>query len=337
MPLVSGRNHVLDVYAEAAERQWVLPCFCTENLTTTEAVLAATLERGQLLGQDDLPICLGITSQYPGRTQAAYYTHTRRWDTGLKLYLADLRVLTEPPSPFANLRVLAHLDHTQHDADRPLLAWDLTPFSSIMFDASTLPWEENIAATARFMETRGHEIVVEGACDVVKDATLDEPVEDDELTTPERAEQYARQTGVDLIVANLGTEHRARAAQLRYHDDLARLIRDRVGHRIVLHGSSSVPPEHLRSLYQDGVCKVNVWTTLERDSSPRLLAEMVRHAARIAGPRAAQQLAAEGLLGPSADLTSRAEMAYFATCHRQDIVFSSMKQIVFHYLNLWYH
>jgi len=337
MPLVTGRSHVLEVYAEAAEHQWVIPCFCSENLTTTEAVLSATLERGMKLGRDDLPICLGITNQYPGRTQSAFYTHTRRWDTGLRLFMADLRVLTEPGSPFANLRVLAHLDHTQHDVDQALLAWDLRAFSSIMFDASTLPWEENIAATARFMETRGHEIVVEGACDVVKDATLDEPVEDDELTTPDRAEEYMRQTGVDLIVANLGTEHRARAAQLRYHDDLARLIRDRVGYRLVLHGSSSVPPDHLRSLYADGVCKVNVWTTLERDSSPRLLSEMVRHAAQVAGPRAAQELAACGLLGPQADLSSRADMAYFATCYRQDIVFSSMKQIVARYLDLWYH
>jgi fructose/tagatose bisphosphate aldolase len=337
MPLVTGRNQVLDIYAEAAEHHWVMPCFCTENLTTIEAVLAATLERGRQMGRDDLPICLAITTQYPGRTQAAYYTHTRRWDTGLRLFLADLRVLTQPESPFANLRVLAHLDHTQHDIDRPLLEWDLTPFSSIMFDASTLPWEENIAATAQFVETRGGDIVVEGACDIIKDATLDQPVEEDELTTPERAEEYLRHTGVDLIVANLGTEHRARAAQLFYHGDLARLIRDRVGHRLVLHGSSSVPPEHLQYLYQDGVCKANVWTTLERDSSPRLLSDMVRHAAGIAGPRVAQQLAADGLLGPAADLTSRAEMAYFATCYRQDIVFSSMKQIVSHYLDLWYH
>lgn len=336
MPLVTGRTQVLEEYAKAAERRWVIPCFCTENLTTTEAVLSATLERGRQLGQEDLPICLGITNQYAGRAQTANYTHTHRWDVGLRLYLADLRALTEPGSPFAKVRVLAHLDHAQHDTDRPLFEWDLTQFSSIMYDASTLPWEHNIAATARFMETRGREIVVEGACDIVKDATLDEPVEDDELTTPDHAAEYARETGVDLMVANLGTEHRARAAQLFYHGDLARLIRDRIGHRMVLHGSSSVPPERLASLYEDGVCKVNVWTTLERDSSPVLLAEMARHAAQVAGPRAAQQMAAEGLLGPSADLTSRSDMAYFATCYRQEIVFSVMQRIVSRYLELWY-
>ena len=106
---------------------------------------------------------------------------------------------------------------------------------------------------------------------------------------------------------------------------------------MVLHGSSSVPPERLASLYQDGVCKVNVWTTLERDSSPVLLGEMVRHAAQVAGPRAAQELSREGLLGPAADVTSRSDMAYFATCYRQDIVFGVMKRIVAHYLELWYH
>ena len=121
MPLVTGRNQVLDNYAEAAEHRWVMPCFCTENLTTTEAVLAATLERGRQLGREDLPICLGITNQYAGRAQSANYTHTHRWDMGLRLYLADLRALTEPGSPFAKVRVLAHLDHAQHDTDRALV------------------------------------------------------------------------------------------------------------------------------------------------------------------------------------------------------------------------
>lgn len=39
MPVVTKRDEVLALYHEAAQKHWVLPCFCSENLTTTEAIL----------------------------------------------------------------------------------------------------------------------------------------------------------------------------------------------------------------------------------------------------------------------------------------------------------
>ena len=44
MPIITGRENVLRVYEEAAQRGWVLPCLCSENLTTTEAILTAAEE-----------------------------------------------------------------------------------------------------------------------------------------------------------------------------------------------------------------------------------------------------------------------------------------------------
>ena len=170
MPLITDRQQVLDIYAEAAERAWVTPCFAAENLTTIEAVLAGTRQRSEALGIDDLPITLTVTNQYPYRTNSAHYTHTRRWDIGLRLFLADLEILTRVDSPFSQLRVMVHLDHTQYDLDRELLDWDLGQFSSIMFDASKLPFDENIRVTRRFVEAHSRQIVVEGACDEIVDA-----------------------------------------------------------------------------------------------------------------------------------------------------------------------
>ncbi len=99
MPLVLERNHVLDVYADAAQNKWVVPAFCTENLTTTEAILAGALEFSKLIGKPDIPITIAITNLYSYRSQSVYYTHTRRWDIGLKLFMADIRVLTASDSP----------------------------------------------------------------------------------------------------------------------------------------------------------------------------------------------------------------------------------------------
>lgn len=333
MPLILERQHVLEVYAEAAERKWVLPAFNSENLTSSEAVLAAVSEYGRSVGMKDLPIIIGITNKYSRRPQSVYYTHTRRWEVGLRLFLADLKVLTSQESPFGQLRVMVHLDHIRWDQDEELLDWDMRLFSSIMYDASTLPLEQNIEKTAAFMEKKGDTILIEGACDEIGEATA---AAGSGLTTPDLAEKYHRQTGVDLVVANLGTEHRATAAKLQFHSELAREITARIGPRLCLHGTSSVSARKLKHLFDDGVRKVNIWTTLERDSSPTLFQNMLENAAKVVGREKAEVLLRRKLLGPGVDYTSGLSSSYYTTTYRQGVVFQRMKEIVTHYLEMWY-
>ena len=329
MPLVTDRTSVLNVFAEADRNGWVIPAFGTENLTTTEAVLASVKDRGEALGIADLPVMLAVTNRYPERTQTAYYTHTRDWHVGLELFLADLEVLTRKDSPFGRLRVMVHLDHIQHDLDAELWRGDLTRFSSIMFDASTLPFEENMQATRSFVDERKSEIVVEGACDYVG-------AKGGRLTSVDEAERFSAGTGVDWIVANLGTEHRAGVSALRYARERAREISAKIGQRLVLHGTSSVANEQLPHLFADGIAKVNLWTALERDSSAPLLHEMVLHAAKVGGAATASGMAGAGLLGPNADTRSPAAITHFTTAWRQQLVFEEMKRSVKGYLEAWY-
>ena len=314
MPLITGRERVLEVLAEAAARGWVLPAFNSENLTTTEAVLAAAHERAQIIGCANLPIIVDITNTYSHRQQAVNYTHTGNWEIGLRLFVADLEVLCAPPSPYADLNVLLHLDHIQWDSDAELLAGDLSRFSSIMFDASTLSMEGNIYRTSNFVSKHGKTLLIEGACDEIAEAGGGSA--GNGFTDPATAEFYWRSTGVDLLVANLGTEHRATRSTLEYRGDIARAITARIGPRLCLHGSSSVAPERLGSLFADGVRRVNLWTALERDSTPVLLRAMQSHADKLAGPRAS--------------------LDYYTTTWRQGIVFEEMKRIVRKYLDLWY-
>lgn len=333
MPLIIDRQQVLDTYAEAASRRWVMPAFNTENPTCTEAVLAGALEYSQKHGLRNMPVITGLTNTYRHRAQTANYTHSRNWKVGLRMFLDDVRALTDPGSPYADLRVMVHMDHIQWDADAELLEGDLGAFSSIMFDASNLPFEENIQRTAEFTEKHKKHIFIEGACDEVKEAT-EQGIST--LTTPEMAQRYCAETGVDIIVANLGTEHRATAANLLYHGEVAREIKKRIGTRICLHGTSSVPHDQLRSLFNDGIIKVNIWTALERDSSPVLLQEMVQHAGKVAGGANAVTLAAAGFLGEHADVAGPAALSHYTTMFRQDIVFREMKKIVGLFLELWY-
>lgn len=334
MPLITDKKQVQEVYAAAAAKKRVIPCFCAENLTTTEAVLAAVKEFGDGREEKDLPVTLAITNLYSHRSQSVNYTHTRNWRTGLKLFMRDLQTLCEADSEFKDLNVMLHLDHIQHDADTELLSWDMKQFSSIMYDASNLPLDDNIAKTAQFVEKNHDKILIEGACDEIVDATGNDS---SDLTTPDNAEKYLRMTGVDMIVANLGTEHRASASELEYRGALAREINTRLdGCRMVLHGCSSVPASQIRNLFDDGICKVNIWTILERDSSPVLFADMIAHASQIAGPKVAARLKNDGLLGSAAQDNLPPSLSFYTTVYRQQIIFEKMKEIVTSYLDLWY-
>lgn len=171
MPLIHARPEVLATYANAARRGWVVPCFGSENLTTTEAVLEAALRHAALTGIADLPVTVAITGAYAHRSQASFYTHTRQVGLGLRLFLADLRELTSAGSPYARLRVMAHFDHVQYDLDAEVLAsGEPGPWASVMYDASTLPFAENMVRTRAFVEKRGREVVIEGACDEIVDS-----------------------------------------------------------------------------------------------------------------------------------------------------------------------
>lgn len=333
MPLITAREAVLDVHAQAAQNKWVIPTICSENLTTTEAILSAALQHSRTINRPDIPIAVAITNMYSHRGQSVNYTHTKRWDIGLRLFLKELEVLTGKGSPFERLRVMVHLDHTQWDTDEDLLRWDMRQFSSIMYDASHLPLEENIKKTARFVEENGDKIVVEGACDEIVDATGNET---GDLTTPENAAKYLNHTNVDFIVANLGTEHRANTADLVYQGSLAKQIAEQTGTRLVLHGASSVSESQIKNLFNDGIAKVNIWTRLERDSSPVLFEDMVINASKIIGKEKTDQMIEVGLLGRSVDMSSDKSISYFTTTYRQDIIFTKMKEIVLGYLQLWY-
>ncbi len=333
MPLILDRENVIDIYAEAAEQGWVLPSFNTENLTTCEAILTATKEYGKSIGINDLPIIIGITNNYIQRPQAVYYTKTRNWELGLRLFLSDLRVLTAVDSPFGKLRVMLHLDHIQWDSDQELLTWDMNQFSSIMYDASTLPLEQNIKKVTDFVEQNKKTILIEGACDEIGISLLDS---DDGLTTPENAESYYQKTGVDIIVANLGTEHRTSATSLKYHERLAWDITKKIGPRLCLHGTSSVSMEKLTRLFDDGICKVNIWTTLERDSTPTLIKNILNNVSKMVGREKVNDWVNNQLLSKSIDQSSTPSVDYFTTTYRQDIIFSRMKEIISSYLNLWY-
>ena len=103
-----------------------------------------------------------------------------------------------------------------------------------------------------------------------------------------------------------------------------------------LAGDDVVGAEQIGNLSADGIAKVNIWTCLERDSSPELFADMLANAAKVAGPRRCSQWVDAGLLGRNADTTSKQLLSHCTTTYRQEIVFEEMKRAALDYFTLWY-
>ena len=118
--------------------------------------------------------------------------------------------------------------------------------------------------------------------------------------------------------------------------DAAKAIKAKIGPRICLHGTSSVSNDQIGKLFEDGICKVNIWTALERDASPALAEWIVKNTAKVGGPKMEQKLIDEGYLTESRKTGDKSSLQYFTTAARQEIIFEEMKKITRGYLDLWY-
>jgi fructose-bisphosphate aldolase class II len=334
MPLVTDYQQVKETYAEAAEIGVGLPVFCAEDRETLEAILASALEMGRKIGVEDLPIIPAWTCRYPPRGQMTLLTACGDPVLGTKLMFSDLEVFMGESSPYRKLRVLPHLDHAFPWLDGDILTGFADSFASVMFDASERPFEENIRLTAQYVEQMAGRVVIEGAVDEIFESGG--KGEKNEPTTPDRATRFLRETGVDIIVPNVGTEHRATADQVIYRGDCARAISAAVGSIMCLHGTSSVAPEVLPTLPGDGFIKINIYTTLAVHGGQAVARAVLGELRSIFDAEQLDGLRRSGTLG-DAILTSSAKpkLAVVANPPRRDAWFAAVRERCAEFLQLF--
>ncbi len=295
MPLITDYNEVKEVYQEAAEKGIALPAFCAEDRETLEAILASACKFGKTIGVENLPIIPAWTSRYPARGQMTLVSACGDAVLGNQLMFSDLECFTGENSPYRKLRILPHLDHAFPWLDMDILTEFSGQFASVMCDASEKPIEENIKITAEYVDRVRGRVVVEGAVDEIFEEgsgdTKNEP------TKPEQAQHFLDKTGVDIIVPNVGTEHRATAEQVNYLSDSARDISARVGKMMCLHGTSSVKAEDLSRLPADGFVKINVYTTIAVHGGQALARQLLNNVCNIFTEKQLYELVERGVLG----------------------------------------
>jgi fructose/tagatose bisphosphate aldolase len=294
MPLITDPAEATAIFEEVRQAGATVPCYCTENVHTLEAILGAAQQVGSEFGIPAPPIIVGFTGNYPYRPQLVGYTAAGDALEGLFAVRADLERLVRPDGPYGNVRAMAHLDHGDPDTDAAILEEGAGFLSSAMYDCSELPLAENIERTKAFVQRMEGKMLVEGIVDEIYGP---EAGTDFDLTRPEDAERYVAETNVPFIVVNVGTEHRSAAGgRAQYNGERAREIAERVGRIMCLHGASSLGGEGLDVLPSDGFIKVNIWTILERTGAQALAVDMLENLGYVLSAEQLRSLVDRGVI-----------------------------------------
>lgn len=164
----------------------------------------------------------------------------------------------------AAVPVALHLDHVQSDDLLRQAAG--AGFSSVMYDASRLPYEENLTATraaADWAHAQGLWIEAELGEVGGKNG---EPPRDAHApgarTEPGEARAFVGDSGVDALAVAIGSSHAMTTRTAALDHGLLKRLSTSLGVPLVLHGSSGVPDGELRAAVEGGIAKVNVGTAL---------------------------------------------------------------------------
>ena len=277
-----GLVNTRDMFARAVKGGYAIPAFNFNNMEQLQAIIKAAATQKS-------PVILQVSK---GAREYANPTLLRYMAQGAVAYAKELGC--EHPE------ISLHLDHG--DSFETCKSCVDSGFSSVMIDASALPFEENIALTKQVVEyAHAHDVTVEAELGVLAGVEDEVAHEESHYTKPEEVIEFVERTGCDSLAISVGTSHGAYKFKPEQctrdpktgrlvppplaFDVLAAIEEKLPGFPIVLLGSSSVPQdevdtinkfggklpdavgipeEQLRKAAASAVCKINI------DSDSRL-------------------------------------------------------------------
>jgi len=264
------------MFEKAIQGGFAVPAYNFNNMEQIQAIVTACLETQS-------PVILQVSK---GAREYADETLLRYMGQGviemMKRMANDLHC--------GEIPIALHLDHG--DSYDLCVSCIESGFSSVMIDGSHFPYDENVDLTKKVVDyAHQYDVTVEGELGVLAGVEDDVSAEHHTYTKPEEVEDFVTRTGVDSLAISIGTSHGAykfkpgQNPEIRL--DILYDIEKRIpGFPIVLHGSSSVPPDavetintyggnlqdsigipenQLREVARTAVCKINI------DSDGRLV------------------------------------------------------------------
>ena len=277
-----GLVNTREMFAKAIKGGYAIPAFNFNNMEQLQAIIKASAETKS-------PVILQVSK---GARNYANQTLLRYMAQGAVEYAKELG--------WEHPQICLHLDHG--DSFELCKSCVDFGFSSVMIDASSLPYEENIALTKKVVEyAHKYDVTVEAELGVLAGVEDEVSSAVSHYTKPEEVVDFATRTGCDSLAISIGTSHGAykftpeqctrdpKTGRLvpppLAFDVLDAVMEQLPGFPIVRHGSSSVPQEYvdminkyggklpdavgipeeqLRKAAKSAVCKINI------DSDSRL-------------------------------------------------------------------
>jgi len=233
MPLVP----MTEFLPRAKAEKFAVGQFNMNNLEFTKAITEAAMEERS-------PFIFGVSEG------AIKYM-------GLEYTVAMARAAAEQ----SGLPIALHLDHGS--SFEMVMKCIRAGFTSVMFDGSHLPLEENIRLTKKVVEAaHAVGVSVEGELGTIGGVEDDLSVDDEDamLAKPEEAISFWKETGVDALAIAVGTAHGLYKGEPRIRFEIIEEVAKNIDVPIVLHGGSGVPDEAIRKSIELGVGKINVNT-----------------------------------------------------------------------------
>ena len=173
--------------------------------------------------------------------------------------LAPIGLATLAIGRAAAVPVVVHLDHAV-SADLVDEAVELG-FGSVMFDASKLDYQANVAATADVV-ARCHAAGVDVEAELGEVGGKDGVHAPGARTQPDEAVRFAEATAVDALAVAVGSSHAMTERTAELDLELIAELRGALDIPLVLHGSSGVPDDELDRAVTAGMRKINIGTHL---------------------------------------------------------------------------
>ena len=193
--------------------------------------------------------------------------------------------IAEAAAKKSGLPIALHLDHgSNFDIAMKCIR---AGFSSVMFDGSHHPYEENIKLTKEIVKAaHAMGVSVEGELGTIggveDDLSVDEASA--QLAKPEEAIRFYEETGVDALAIAVGTAHGMYKGEVKIHYDIIEAVVAKIPVPIVLHGGSGVPDDMIRKAIQAGAGKINV-NTENQVACTAQIREVLAKDANIIDPR----------------------------------------------------
>ena len=240
-----------ELLKHAQENKYAVGAFNVTNLGFIDTLIDAAVEQRS-------PIILQIAE-----------VHLRYVD------LEEIAPVIISAAKKVDIPVCFHLDHGQ--SLETVVRTIRAGFTSVMFDGSHLPLDENIAATKEVVKiSKSVNVSVEGEIGHVGGETIGEvaptahAANEEFYTNVDEAEKFYSETGVDAIALAIGNVHGFYKGEPRLDFERLSQIKQVVPAPLVLHGGSGISDEGFKKAINLGICKINYYTEMSAAAVSRI-------------------------------------------------------------------